>query len=322
MKTKDYLWDYRNPYEWMKRVRMSTLPPLIVCCAITGGVQGKEANPDLPETPEEQAQQTYDAYNAGASMVHIHARNPAKWYDSSGSAEQYLFVHQLVRSRCPEIIINDTTGGTWGMTVEERVACLSAHPEMASLNMGPDMYKMTLKERRAPLPSPRPELYLDGCMPVTYSELATFAKAMKERGVKPEMEMYQPGQIWGVHDLIAQGLIDPPYLIQFVMGYTTSSYGTPANLLSLVNELPEQAVFAVAGIGPFQLAMTTMAIILGGHVRVGLEDSVYARRGQLYKCNAEVVERIVRIARELNREIATPAQAREMLGLSLAPTQY
>jgi 3-keto-5-aminohexanoate cleavage enzyme len=106
------------------------------------------------------------------------------------------------------------------------------------------------------------------------------------------------------------------------MGYTTSSYPTPANLLGLVNELPEQAVFAVAGIGPYQLAMTTMGILLGGHVRVGLEDNVYARRGQLYKSNAEAVECVTRIARELNREIATPGQAREILGLSQTPTQY
>ncbi len=322
MKTEDYIWDYRNPYEWMKRVRTSSLPPLIICCAITGGVQGKEANPDLPETPQEQVEQTYQAYKAGATMVHIHARDPNKWYDSSGSAEQYRLVHRLIRAKCPDIIINDTTGGTWGMTVEERVACLDAQPEMASLNMGPDMYKMTLKERRAPLPHPRPEVQFDGCMPVTYEEITTFAKAMKERGVKPEMEMYQPGQVWGVHDLIAQGLLDPPYLVQFVMGYTTSSYATPANLLGLVNELPEQAVFAVAVIGPYQLAMTTMGILLGGHVRVGLEDNVYARRGQLYKSNAEAVERIARMAHELNREIATPAQAREMLGLSQTPTQY
>ncbi len=322
MKTQDAVWEYRNPYEWMKRVRTSGLAPLIICCAITGGVQGKEANANLPETPEEQAQQTYEAYKAGATMVHIHARDPQKWYDTSGNPEHYRQIHRLIREKCPDIIINDTTGGAWGMSVEERVASLEAQPEMASLNMGPDMYRMTLKERREPLPSPRPELKLNGCMPVTYEEITTFARAMKARGIKPEMEMYQPGQIWGVHDLIAQNLIDPPYLIQFVMGYTTSSYATPANLLGLVNELPDNSIFAVAGLGPYQLPMVAMSILLGGHVRVGLEDNVYARRGQLFKNNAEAVERVARIACELNREIATPAQAREMLRLSPVPTQY
>lgn len=322
MQPEDYLWDYRNPYEWMKRVRAASLPPLIVCCAITGGVQGKEANPNLPETPEEQAEQTYGAYKAGASMVHLHARDPQKWYDSSGSAEQYRRVHRLIRAQCPDIIINDTTGGSWGMTVEERVACLEAQPEMASLNLGPDMYQMTLKERVAPAPHPRPAVKLSGCMAVTYDEITAFARAMKERGVKPELEMYHAGEIWPVHDLIAQRLIDPPYVVQFVMGYTTSSYPTAQNLLGLINELPPQTVFAVAGVGQFQLSMTTMSILLGGHVRVGLEDNVYARRGQLYQNNAEAVARTVRIARELGREIATPAQARTMLGIPQTPTRY
>ena len=193
---------------------------------------------------------------------------------------------------------------------------------MATLNMGPDMYKLRLKERPAPLIHPRPELHLDGCMQVTYSELATFACAMKERGIIPEMELYNPGQVWPVHDLISQGLIEPPYWIQFVMGYQTSSYPTPANLLNLVNELPEQSLYMVAGIGPYQLPMITMAILLGGHIRVGMEDNVYYRRGQLLKSNEEAVQRAVRIARELNREIATPAQAREMVQLSMTPNSY
>ncbi|MCP4623749.1 MAG: hypothetical protein GY850_09485 [bacterium] len=113
-----------------------------------------------------------------------------------------------------------------------------------------------------------------------------------------------------------------PYLFQFVMGYQTSSYATPKNLLSLINELPANSIFEVAGLGPFQMPMVVMSVILGGHVRVGLEDNVYLKRGQLYKSNAEAVEHIVHIAGDLNREIATPGQAGEMLGLSLQPSQY
>jgi 3-keto-5-aminohexanoate cleavage enzyme len=289
---------------------------MIICCAVSGGVQGKETNPNLPETAEEIADSTREAYQAGASMVHVHARDPQKLHTSAGDVETYRLVNRLIRERCPEIIINNTTGGTWGMTIEERLSCLDAAPEMATLNMGPDMYKMKLKERLAPIIHPRPELNLDGCMPVTYSEISTFAGAMQARGIIPEMELYNPGQIWPVHDLIAQGLIQPPYWIQFVMGYQTSIYPTPANLLGLVNELPGQSLFMVAGIGPYQLPMITMAMLLGGHVRVGMEDNIYYRRGQLLKSNAEAVERAVRIARDLNREIATPAQAREMLKLS------
>jgi 3-keto-5-aminohexanoate cleavage enzyme len=316
-------WDYHDPYEWLQRVKTSTLPPLAICCAISGGVQGKETNPNLPETPEEQVEQTRQAYQAGASMVHIHARNPEKWWDGSGDVEKYYHVNAMIRRACPEIVINNTTGGSLGMTFEQRLACLDANPEVATLNMGPDMSRFRLKERRAPLPHPRPTIEYDDVLPVTYGELAQFAQAMKERGIKPEMEIYQPGQFWGAVDLIDRELVAVPYLFQFVMGAQTAPWPTPANLLNMVEQLPAQSIYEVSGIGPFQLPMTTMAIVLGAQmVRVGMEDNVYYRQGRLLKSNVEAVERVVRIARELNREIATPAQTREMLGLGQTPSQY
>lgn len=317
------IWDYYNPFEWLDRTRKSSFPPLAVCVAITGGVQGKEANPNLPETPEEQVEQTYEAYQAGASMVHVHVRDPGKWWDGSGDVEHYRKVNAMIRAACPDIIINNTTGGSFGMTVEERLACLDAGPEVATLNMGPDMYKLKTKERKPPLPHPNPAQELNGVLPVTYTELRRFATAMKERNIKPEMEVYHPGQFWAVIDLTDHGLIAAPYLVQFVMGYGMSPWATPHNLVNFVEQMPAQTVLEVSGIGPFQLPMTTMAIILGAQiVRVGMEDSVYYKRGQLLKSNAEAVERVVRIAGELNREIATPAQAREMLGLSQSPSQF
>jgi len=137
------------------------------------------------------------------------------------------------------------------------------------------------------------------------------------------MEVYHPGQLWGVFDLINVGLVQPPYFIQFVMGYQTSPWATPRNFINFVENLPSQTVLEVSGVGPFQLPLTTLAIIIGAQmVRVGMEDNVYYKRGQLLKSNAEAVERVVRIAHELNREIATPAQAREILGLSQTPSQY
>jgi 3-keto-5-aminohexanoate cleavage enzyme len=318
----DYIWDYRNPYKWMNKVKTSSLPPMMVCCAITGGVHGKEANPNLPETPEEQAQQVHDAYRAGASMAHIHVRDPAAWYNCSGDPADYRKVNALVRENCPDIIINNTTGGGPGMTPDERLCVLEANPEIATLNMGPDVAKMTLKERKPPLPHPRGATPIEECMPVDYAEVAMFAGKMQQRNIKPEIEIYHPGMYWMFEDLVEQDLIDPPYLFQFVMGYQTSSYATPNNLLSLINELPANSIFEVAGLGPFQMPMVVMSVILGGHVRVGLEDNVYLKRGQLYKSNAEAVEHIVRIAKDMNREIATPGQAREMLGLSMQPSQY
>jgi 3-keto-5-aminohexanoate cleavage enzyme len=322
MNVSEYSWDYRDPYQWMHRVRTSSLPPMIICCAITGGVQGKEANANLPETPEEQAEQTYEAYKAGASMVHNHARDPQKWYDGTGDPRQSRLVNALIREKCPDIIINNTTGGGPGMSVEARLSTLEAGPEVATLNMGPDVSKFNFKERKAPLASPRAAFASNECMSASYADITMFARRMKERGIKPEMEIYHPGMFWVCQDLINQGLLGTPYLIQFVMGYQTSSYPTPADLLLLIDRLPSQSVYAVAGIGPFQMPMTVMSILLGGHVRVGMEDNVYYSRGQLLERNVQAVERIVRIAREMNRDIATPAQARQMMGLSSKPSTY
>jgi 3-keto-5-aminohexanoate cleavage enzyme len=323
MTRQDYLWDFFNPYEWLQRVRRSSFPPLMICCAITGGVQGKEANPNLPETPEEQVEQARDVYQAGASMIHTHVRDPKKWWDGTDQMEQYRKVNAMIREACPDIIINNTTGGSYGMTIEQRLACLDARPEVATLNMGPDMYQLKLKERKAPVPSPRPAVDMDGTVPITYSEVRRFAQGMKERGIKPEMEVYHPGMLWAVFDLIELGLVEPPYFIQFVMGYQTSPWATPRNFVNAVEQVPSQTILEISGVGPFQLPMTTLAMIMGAHmVRVGMEDNVYYRRGQLLKSNVEAVERVARIARELNREIATPAQAREMLGLSPTPSPY
>jgi len=321
MKTEDYIWDYRNTYEWMQRTQKG-LPPLIISCAITGGVQGKEFNENLPETPEEQAEQTYETYKAGASIVHVHARNPEIWWMTSANPDDYLKINTLIRAKCPDIIINNTTGGGPELTTEQRMASIYANPELCSLNLGPFVLKVPMKERAEPLPHPRPAMVYDRCIPNSYADITLYATTMKEKGIKPEMELYHPGMYWVVNDLLAQGLLDPPYDIQFVMGFQTSSFPTPANLLSLVNELPEQSIFFTIGVGPFQLPMTVMSVLLGGHVRVGMEDNLYYARGQKLKSNAELVARIVRIAKEMNREVATPAQAREMLGISATPSSY
>lgn len=202
------------------------------------------------------------------------------------------------------------------------MASIYANPELCSLNLGPFVLKVPLKERAEPLPHPRPAMVYDRCIPNAYADMTMFAKTMKEKGVKPEMELYHPGMYWVFNDLLTQGLLEPPFDFQFVMGFQTSSFPTPANLLSLVNELPPQSMFFAIGVGPYQLPMTVMSIMLGGHVRLGMEDNLYYARGRQFKDNAEGIARIVRIAKEMNREIATPAQAREMLGISQTPSSY
>ena len=313
-------WNYASAYEWMSR--LGKMDPLIISVCINGGVQGKEANPAIPEKPAEIAQSASEAYNAGASIIHIHARNPHKLYECVADMEVYLDINRQVRNKCPNIVINNTSGHGPGVTMEERYRCLDAKPEVASLNMGPDMSRFKFPPRCAPLEHTHDGLVFDECIPFTYGIIENLASVMKEKEIKPEMELYHSGQYWVSQSLIEKGLITPPYWFQFVMGYQTSVYPTPQNLISMVGELPENSIFSTVGIGKYQWVLTTLSIMLGGHVRVGLEDNVYLERGVKLKSNAEAVEKIVRIARELGRDIATPAQTREILGLNSAPSTY
>jgi 3-keto-5-aminohexanoate cleavage enzyme len=321
MNRDDYYWDYRDPYAWMKRVNQATFPPLIITCAITGGLHGKESNENLPETAEEQADAVYEAYKAGAVSVHVHARDPQNLAMTTNSGENYSRVNKLIRERCPDIIINNTTGGSPGMSLQERLACLYADPapDMASLNLGPFMVKIPFGARKPPLNHPRDGFLFDQCVPASYGDVNAFAGTMKEKGIKPEIELYHPGQYWVIQDLLREGNLDPPYMIQFVLGFQTSSYPTPGNVMALINELPPKSIFSLIGVGPFQLPMNVMSILLGGHVRVGMEDNLYYRKGEKIKNNAQVVSRIKRIAEEMNREIAGVVEARKILGLPQRP---
>jgi 3-keto-5-aminohexanoate cleavage enzyme len=312
---------YTDSYDFMERVRTG-MPPLIICVACNGGIQGKEANEFIPETADEIAESVQGAYEAGAVMVHVHARNPKRLTDGARETDTWREVLRKVRQRCPEIIINATTGAGPGMTMAERAASLAAGPEVASLNLAPDMSKFKLKERLAPLSSPRPALEIDECIPFTYGQIHEFAAEMKRRGIKPELELYHPGCAWVVRYLIEHDLIEQPLWMQTVMGYQTGSFPTVENIIQLLKEFPEGGLWLCSAIGPFQLPLTTLSTLMGGHVRVGLEDNVYYSRGRKAKSNAELVQRTVRIADELNRQLATPAQARHMLGLRSQPSQY
>lgn len=184
--------------------------------------------------------------------------------------DDYLNINTLIREKCPDIIINNTTGGGPELSMEKRMASIYANPELCTLNLGTFVLKLKMRERKEPLSNPRPEMLFDRCLPASYSDISSFAKTMKEKGIKPEMELYHPGMYWVAKDLILQGLVEPPYDIQFVMGFQTGSFPTPANLLSLINEPPSQIIFFTIGVNHFQIPMNVMSIMLGGHVRAGM----------------------------------------------------
>lgn len=274
---------------------------VIVTAALTGGIQGRDVNPNIPEQPEEIIQAAYDCYNAGAAIVHIHARDREGKPTSNPAV--YREIHEGIRARC-NIILQDTTGGGPNLTPEERIQAIEAEPEMASLNMGTlvrtiGQYKGTVFRN-------------------TREDIEYFITEMNKRNIKPELEVYSHPMIEEVERLIEKGLLSPPYVINLVLAqpYQGALRGSMRNLLSLYTDyLPREALFTVTAIGQYQLPLTTMSMLLGGNVRVGMEDNVYYRKGELARSNAQLVERAVRIARELEIEVASPDEAREMLGL-------
>ncbi len=317
------IFDYTNPREYLKRAGTSKMPPLIICSAITGGMHGKELNPNLPETPEEQAAEARRCYDAGATMVHIHARNPKTGYAlAANRAEDYLAVNRLVREACPDIIIDNTSGGGMNLDLEERLSSLDANPEVSDIDMGPFTVSLRLKRRPPPLLGRDADERLSGVFPVTMEETEIRAQRMKERGIRPIPALFNSGHWSLVYNLIDKGLIEPPYTFVFVLGMMSSSLPTPESLVEMVRHAPQPSTALVMSVGQHDLPMSTMAIVMGLHVMIGLETNLYIGQGKLAESNAQYVERTVRIARELGRDIATPAQAREMMGLSATPSLY
>ena len=279
--------------------------PVIITCALTGGIHGKEANPRLPEQPDEIVAQGVAAWRAGAAVLHVHARTP----DGSNTMDPAIF-GELHARLCAETdaVVQLTTGGSPRLPVAERINTVLLAPEMASLNMG--LLNFFVRGEQVFFSNHR-------------SDIAQFAQAMRAHGVKPEFEVYSSVMLEEVAHLLGLGILDPPYAINFVLQTPTQggARGTPQNLLDMLQRLAdlpvprEQLRVTVSSMGRTQLPLTTIGLAMGLNVRVGLEDNVYYRRGELAESNAQLVERAVRIARELERRPATPAEARAILGL-------
>lgn len=286
----------------MKELRASE--KLIITVAPTGGFQGKEANPNLPEHPEEIAQTAYECWNEGASIVHIHARDK-KTSKPTSDPEVLQEIEQRIREKKCDIIIQNSTATDYTPRLREdkRIRAIETNPEMASLD---------LTVTRLMTFGGREEIRI-----TTLPEIEHGAKAMLERQIKPELEIFNPVVMEDAYYLIEKELLTKPYWFSFVMGMRRinrayMSYSVKL-LMQLVDLLPVDSLFSVMGVGSDELPATTQAILLGGHLRVGFEDNIYYKKGQLAESNAQLVKRAVRIAKELDCEIATPAETREIL---------
>ena len=269
---------------------------LIVTVAPTGSVPTRQMTPHVPITPEEIIANAIACEAAGAAIIHIHARNPD---DESASTDYHLFAEicQGIRAET-DLIVQISTGGRAGMEYNQRSERLNLKPEMASLTTGSVNFPDAVYANS-------PQL------------IDALANDMQRLAIKPEMEIFDVSMISNAMALIQKGLVSPPLHFDFVLGLRGALPATVEHLIHLKNSIPADATWTVAGIGKAQLAMSTYAILMGGHVRVGLEDNIYFSRGEL-ATNERLIERTVRLARILGREVAAPDEARKILGLAIS----
>lgn len=268
---------------------------LIITAAISGAEVTKEHNPAVPYTVEECVREAKMAYEAGASIIHLHVRTD----DGTPTQDKNRFkeVMDAIKAEIPDVIIQPSTGGAVGMSNDERLQPTELNPEMATLDCG------TLNFGG------------DEIFENTENTIKYFGERMIERGIKPELEVFDKSMIDMALRLHKKGYIQKPMHFDFVMGVNGGISGTLRDFVFLRESIPFDATYSVAGVGRFEFPLAVAAIIDGGHVRVGLEDNTYISKGVLAKSNAELVEKVVRLAKEFGREIATPDEAREILGL-------
>ena len=268
---------------------------LIISCCICGAEVTKENNPAVPYTVEEIAREAKSAYDAGAALIHLHVR----WDDGTPTQDKGRFQEcvDAIRKVCPDVIIQPSTGGAVGMTDLERLQSteITPTPEMATLDCGTCNFGGD-------------EIFIN-----TDNTINNFGDIMKERGIKPECEVFDKGMIDLALKAAKKGHIDFPIHFDFVLGVQMTA--TVRDLVFMATSIPAGCTWTATGIGRTSWDIAAATIAMGGHVRVGFEDNVYMSKGVLAKSNGEMVERVVQMAKLMNREVATPAEAREILGL-------
>jgi 3-keto-5-aminohexanoate cleavage enzyme len=272
------------------------MQPLIVTVAAVGAELMPSQTPHLPVTPEQLGATAARCRKAGASIIHVHCRND----DGTNTSEPARFAQALAAIRASsDLIVQFTTGGAIGMSASERAAPLALGPEMATLTCGTVNFGDDVFENSFPL-------------------MRGILGEMQRYGVRPELEIFDAGHISNAKRLAAEGLLTFPQHFDFVLGVPGGLDASVSHLIDLIRDLPPGCTWSVAGIGRDQLPLATVAVAMGGHVRVGLEDNIYYAKGRLAS-NEELVARVARIAGELGRPLAAPSEARALLGLTGIP---
>ena len=277
----------------------------IISAALTGVLARRDLCPAIPYTPAEIGEEARRAAEAGAAIVHIHARTPEGGPD--WSVDTFRAIKEEVRARS-DVIVNFSTGAV-GIPKEERVAHIrELRPELAALNMGSMNYAIFSRSRK--------QFVVDHVFANPFSDIRFFLETMNESGVRPEMECFDSGHIGNTAPLIELGILQPPYQFSLVMGVLGGIPGTTRNLVHQAGSLPPGSHWQVIGIGLNQWPLLAAAVALGGNVRVGLEDNFYLEEGHMARSNGDLVEKAAAMVREQGREPATIAQARAQLELA------
>ena len=268
---------------------------IIITVAVAGSRPTKEMNPAVPYTPKEIADAAVECHKAGAAIAHIHVRDP-KTGRPDFKVELFREVLEGIRKRC-DMMVNLTTSGLFLKgpdVISQRLQPVHLKPDLCSLDLG----SINFRDR----------VFIN---PPEWAEAA--ARTMQQNGVKPELEVFDVGHIYQARDLIQRGLIDDPPYFQLCMGVMWGMEASAENLLFMKAKLPPDALWSVLGVGKAQLPMITMAMLLGGNVRVGFEDNLYLKKGVLASSNAQMVEMAADLAERLGRQVATPGEARRIL---------
>jgi uncharacterized protein (DUF849 family) len=277
---------------------------VVISAALTGALTTRDQCPAIPYTPEEIAEEAARAREAGAAVAHVHARteNGSPTFDT----ETYREIHDEVRDRT-DILINFSTGAL-DTPVEDRIDYVeSVRPDMAALNMGSMNY--------AKYSDRREDFVFDMVFDNPFHEIRKLTEAMLEAGVEPELECFDTGHVGNVRPLVKEGALEAPIHFSLIMGVLGGIPATVENLAHQVRQLPGDATWQVIGIGRDQWPLVGAALAMGGNVRVGLEDNFYVAEGEMAESNADLVEKAAGMSRQVDREPATPDEAREILGL-------
>ena len=279
--------------------------PVIISAALTGVLATREQCPAIPYTPKEIADEAKRAADAGAAIVHIHARTPEGGPD--WSVDKFAEILAEVRTRT-DVIVNFSTGAV-GVPAEERVAHIrELRPDIGALNMGSMNYAIYSEKKKT--------FYHDHVFANPFKDIRFFLEAMNGAGVRPELECFDTGHIANTAPLIDMGVLRPPYQFSLIMGVLGGIPGTTRHLVNQVDTLPSGSHWQVIGIGLNQWRLVGAALAMGGNVRVGLEDNFYVDEGKMAKSNADLVEKAARLARDVGREVASAEQARQILCLN------